>query len=230
MELHLSLALPTCNPVEGCDQKNHVLALKQKAGSELWAPSCRLESKKHFKNKRSFQDSFGQSLTVSSDSLLVWSGQPNEEDERNGKKNRNTDIANKNDNEKNQVVGWPPIKEWRKKILHLPQHHGGQIRNDRGPAENKGRGSNSLYVKVKMEGVAIGRKIDLRLYNSYRTLTSTLVSMFANYQKLKEEGTSYTLTYQDEEGDWLLAGDVPWQSFIDSVQRLEILRNGNETT
>ncbi|KAI4337312.1 hypothetical protein L6164_015745 [Bauhinia variegata] len=228
MELRLSLALPTHNPT---DQTNHVLESKQTVGSKIWAQSWRLESKKHVENKRRFQDAFGRCFKpVSSDSLLVWSGQPNEEDERSGKKKRNIDTTNKNDEEKHQVVGWPPIKAWRKKKLHLHHHHGGQIRNDRGPAGNESRGSNSLYVKARMEGVAIGRKIDLRLHSSYQALTNTLISMFANDQKFQEEGASYKLIYQDKEGDWLLAGDVPWQSFIDSVQRLEILRNGNVTS
>ncbi|CAN1828375.1 Auxin-responsive protein IAA10 [Linum perenne] len=38
---------------------------------------------------------------------------------------------------------------------------------------------------------------------------------------------NYTLSYQDQSGDWLLAGQVPWQTFIRSVQRIEILRRSN---
>ncbi|KAF7830303.1 auxin-responsive protein IAA29 [Senna tora] len=30
-----------------------------------------------------------------------------------------------------------------------------------------------------MEGVAVGRKIDLRLYSSYQTLSNKLINMFA---------------------------------------------------
>jgi auxin-responsive protein IAA len=44
--------------------------------------------------------------------------------------------------------------------------------------ENQGRRSKPLYVKVNMEGVAIGRQINLRLYNSYHTLKDSLISMF----------------------------------------------------
>ncbi|KAH9612285.1 hypothetical protein KSS87_013646 [Heliosperma pusillum] len=40
----------------------------------------------------------------------------------------------------------------------------------------------------------------------------------------KDRVDDYKLTYQDEEGDWLLAGDVPWRTFIQSVQRLKMLR------
>lgn len=156
--------------------------------------------------------------------------------------------------EGDHLVGWPPIKSWRKKELHQQPHPaGGQIRNDRIHAnKNQSRGANTLYVKVNMEGVAIGRKIDLRLYDSYQTLTNTLISMFAKCkwrvlqfvfpvflwvcayiiyivdlillalvstqcnicadQKFEEDdGASYTLTFQNEQGDWMLAGHVPWQ-------------------
>lgn len=41
-----------------------------------------------------------------------------------------------------------------------------------------GRGSIYKYVKVKMEGVGIARKIDLTLFQSYKILTDTLISMF----------------------------------------------------
>lgn len=77
-------------------------------------------------------------------------------------------------------MGWPPVKSWRRKELHQQHPARGRIRNDRIQAnENQSRGPNSLYVKVNMEGVAIGRKINLRLFNSYQTLTSSLISMFA---------------------------------------------------
>lgn len=75
-------------------------------------------------------------------------------------------------------MGWPPIKSWRKKAFH--QHQDDHIANNRAlGAGNENGGSNSMYVKVKMEGVAIKRKIDLRLYHSYQTLTDSLISMFA---------------------------------------------------
>lgn len=38
--------------------------------------------------------------------------------------------------------------------------------------------SNSMYVKVNMEGMAIARKVDLSLHDSFETLTPTLISMF----------------------------------------------------
>jgi hypothetical protein len=38
--------------------------------------------------------------------------------------------------------------------------------------------SNSLFVKVNMEGVPIGRKIDLNTHNDYTSLSSALENMF----------------------------------------------------
>lgn len=89
MELQLGLALSTQNPVEGFDLTNHGL----ESSDQLWRPSCCLESNKHVKNKRSFEESFGHSLKPLP--LLIWSGQPNEEDDRSGKKNRETYTTNK---------------------------------------------------------------------------------------------------------------------------------------
>ncbi|KAL2346707.1 hypothetical protein Fmac_000707 [Flemingia macrophylla] len=223
MELQLGLALPTHNPVEEFNLN------KQKVSLELWRPSCGYEREKHVKhNKRSFAESFEQFLKPLP--LLVWSGQPNEEDDRSENTHRNIHSSNKKRDEENHLVGWPPVKSWRRKELHQQRPVRGQIRNDRIQAnENQSGGPNPLYVKVNMEGVAIGRKINLRLFNSYQTLTSTLISMFAKDQKLEEPEESYRLTFQNEHGDWLQVGHVSWQSFISTVRRLVILRNGSET-
>nr|AXS76500.1 IAA5 [Betula platyphylla] len=227
MELQLGLALPAHvhNPVKGFDLND--IGSREPAWSY---GSCCLGTEKCFKNKRSSEEAFGKNGDVAQAfPLLLWNGQPNEDDDRKGQKHRITSCTiNKKELEENHVVGWPPIKSWRKKQLH--QHQGGQIKNyDHQTADqirSTGGRSNSLYVKVKMEGVAIARKIDLRLYHSYHTLTNTLIGMFSKYPKIDKDGATYTLTYQDEEGDWLLAGDVPWQTFIESVKRLELLRTG----
>ncbi|KAJ0090214.1 hypothetical protein Patl1_12474 [Pistacia atlantica] len=115
---------------------------------------------------------------------------------------------------------------------HHQQQEGqvGRIENNNRTAEinnQKENGvSNSMFVKVKMEGVAIARKIDLKLYHCFYTLTNSLIAKFAKYGKCNKRGVRYTLTYQDKGGDWLLAGDVPWQTFMESVQRLEMVKSG----
>ncbi|XVF48063.1 hypothetical protein PTKIN_Ptkin03bG0160600 [Pterospermum kingtungense] len=121
------------------------------------------------------------------------------------------------------LVGWPPVKTWRKKLCRqIP--YGGADNNGMEAAEKGcvGRASNSTYVKVKMEGVAIARKIDLSVHNSFETLTSTLMRMFGISD---ENWKSFKLTYQDREGDWLLAEDVPWRTFIRSLKCLKLIRS-----
>ncbi|XP_041022741.1 auxin-responsive protein IAA31-like [Juglans microcarpa x Juglans regia] len=203
-DLQLGLALiPVVKKVVTFDL-NHDHRELQLLGSESWNYDTCLESQKCAKNKRNFEVAFGK---TGDDQISC--------------------IINKKEEEENHVVGWPPIKPWVKKQLHH-ENQGGQIKiNDRTAERSTDTGPNySLYVKVKMEGVPIARKIDLRLYHSYQMLRDSLMTMFANYQQTeKDHGSSYTLTYQDKDGDWLLAGDVPWQSFMESVQRLEIIRN-----
>lgn len=169
--------------------------------------------------------------------LVSWNGMPNEEeDDHKREKERTSSITTDNDEgDESGVIGWPPIKSWRKKLFHGHGQQVGRIITDHrmaaAAAERGGGGgtsnfrTNSTYVKVKMEGVGIARKIDLRLYRSYQTLTRSLITMFTKYQQIDKDSAHYTLLYQDNEGDWLLAGDVPWQTFIESVQRMEILRS-----
>lgn len=91
------------------------------------------------------------------------------------------------DGEGDQVVGWPPIKSWRKKMFFSDhdQHHGHghahhNFQNHQNLVEKEDDGSeNSMYVKVKMEGVGILRKIDIKLHHSYQTLRDSLITMFA---------------------------------------------------
>ncbi|XP_076926018.1 auxin-induced protein AUX22-like [Bidens hawaiensis] len=104
------------------------------------------------------------------------------------------------------VIGWPPMKLCRKKLCNQKMGTG------------VGEKSKSTYVKIHMEGVGIARKVDLNLHQSYQTLVLTLANMFDKcFEDVK-------LAYQDKEGDWLLAGDVPWGSFTNTVQRLKLLR------
>ncbi|CAL5046216.1 unnamed protein product [Urochloa decumbens] len=125
-------------------------------------------------------------------------------------------------NKRRRLVGWPPVK-----CAHRRSCVAG------------GGG----YVKVNMEGVAIGRKVDVSLHGSYEELLRTLAGMFpppsadtgaggaiaeeaAPAATRHERGRGhrlYVVTYEDGEGDWLLVGDVPWDAFAKSVKRLKIL-------
>ncbi|KAF5204548.1 Auxin-responsive protein iaa29 [Thalictrum thalictroides] len=232
MELQLGLALPF-NPMKGFDLNNQ----------HAYEP---IDSRS---KKRAFDDLFHDTRPLKETLRLVsWDNLPNEEDDHENPDRKNTSYSmNQDDREGNNVMGWPPISSWRKKHHHHyhQDHHqifqGGAHVNDNGRVQNNGnigagpgRGPQSMYVKVKMDGVPIGRKVDLHCHHSYQTLTTTLTAMFEKYEEQHMKGSTYDdsrqyiLTYQDRDGDWLLVGDVPYQTFIQSVQRLSIKRtSGN---
>ncbi|XP_022756491.1 uncharacterized protein LOC111304230 isoform X2 [Durio zibethinus] len=78
------------------------------------------------------------------------------------------------------LVGWPPVKTWGKKLRREVPNDEADNNPMVAAAENGcgGSASNSTYVKVKMEGVAIARKIDLSVHHSFETLINTLMKMF----------------------------------------------------
>ncbi|XP_076925360.1 auxin-responsive protein IAA29-like [Bidens hawaiensis] len=87
--------------------------------------------------------------------------------------------------------------------------------------------NDDLFVKVKMDGVAIARKIDLNAFNSYQMLTTALIHMFHNSVEIEEDIASYRLMYQHRDGHWHLGGDLPWEMFIRSVKRIHMVRTAN---
>ncbi|KAG9456103.1 hypothetical protein H6P81_000611 [Aristolochia fimbriata] len=138
---------------------------------------------------------------------------------------------------KAQVVGWPPIRSFRKNTMAT------------NPAKNSEDGDGKagigcLYVKVSMDGAPYLRKVDLKIYKNYMELSSALEKMFSCFtigqcgshgvpgrDGLSESrlmdllhGSEYVLTYEDKDGDWMLVGDVPWEMFTDSCKRLRIMK------
>ncbi|XP_059302489.1 auxin-responsive protein IAA29-like isoform X2 [Lycium ferocissimum] len=225
MELDLGLALPSHFPIKSSNLNCNIIDSFDDNFSEL---------KNDINHKPNFSMASDNSNKVERKTLplLIWNDQPNEEedddgDDDNGHQKGTFEACYREFKEENGVMGWPPIKSWRKKLIHGINDEGGWNTNinHRHINNDVGRYRNSMYVKVKMEGVAIGRKIDLRLYNSYQLLTNTLLQMFAKYHSCGKNGAGFTLLYQDKEGDWMLAGDVPWETFMETVQRIQILRN-----
>ncbi|KAH1138872.1 hypothetical protein GLYMA_10G180000v4 [Glycine max] len=109
-----------------------------------------------------------------------------------------------------KIVGWPPIRSYRKNSLQ----------------ENDGAG---IYVKVSMDGAPYLRKIDLKVYGGYTQLLKALENMFkltiGEYsEKEGYKGSDYAPTYEDKDGDWMLVGDVPWDMFVTSCKRLRIMK------
>ncbi|KAG1330418.1 auxin-responsive protein IAA17 [Cocos nucifera] len=141
---------------------------------------------------------------------------------------------------KAQVVGWPPIRSYRKNTMAT-----NPLKNKE-DAEGK-QGFGCLYVKVSMDGAPYLRKVDLKTYNNYKELSSALGKMFSCFtigqcgshgipcrDGLSESrlmdllnGSEYVLTYEDKDGDWMLVGDVPWEMFTDSCRRLRIMKGSD---
>ncbi|KAF8114471.1 hypothetical protein N665_0036s0006 [Sinapis alba] len=146
-----------------------------------------------------------------------------------------------------QVVGWPPIRTYRMnsmvnqaKTLAMEE-----VRQQVNKSEATKMRS-SMFVKVTMDGIPIGRKIDLNAHKCYESLSNTLEDMFLKPNtvsstqetdghletklKILPDGSSgLVLTYEDKEGDWMLVGDVPWRMFIGTVKRLRIMKTSEAT-
>ncbi|KAL2992243.1 hypothetical protein AAZX31_10G038400 [Glycine max] len=171
-------------------------------------------------------------------------------------------------NRPSQVVGWPPLRTYRVNSFNShakstevfnsvaekskTDNTVARKTNDNGNdnninAKEKRHLRSSLFVKVNMDGIPIGRKVDLSAHSSYETLAQTLEDMFnesttvttckgsngedygfiiggERHSKLLDGSSKFVLTYEDKEGDWMLVGDVPWGMFFSSVRRLRIMR------
>ncbi|KAK9690222.1 hypothetical protein RND81_09G113300 [Saponaria officinalis] len=147
------------------------------------------------------------------------------------------DNHNKGANDaKAQVVGWPPIRSFRKNTMAFTS-----AKNNENTPEKSA--SECLYVKVSMDGAPYLRKVDLRNYTNYTELSSALEMMFTCFitgqygshglgerdeidgHSTDHLGTSeYVLTYEDKDGDWMLVGDVPWKMFVENCRKLRIMK------
>eukprot|EP01018_Ginkgo_biloba_P036787 Gb_13092 [translate_table: standard] len=146
-----------------------------------------------------------------------------------------------------QAVGWPPIRAYRRNSGGSHSKLCGDEREGLSAVSSVQNQSNSLYVKVKMDGVAIGRKVDLSAHESYEALAQELEEMFQRTTdsqtgsqismgkehgiasdiktlRLLDPASDFLLAYEDKEGDCMLVGDVPWRMFGNTVKRLRIIK------
>ncbi|XP_042423571.1 auxin-responsive protein IAA21-like, partial [Zingiber officinale] len=141
---------------------------------------------------------------------------------------------------KAQVVGWPPIRSYRKNTMIT---NPSKVKDDADGIQGQG----CLYVKVSMDGAPYLRKVDLKIYKNYKELSSALEKMFSDFtigrcdshgipgrEELSENhlmdllnGSEYVITYEDKDGDWMLVGDVPWAMFTNSCRRLRIMKGSD---
>nr|AAD14520.1 putative auxin-induced protein [Arabidopsis thaliana] len=130
-------------------------------------------------------------------------------------------------------------------ITQLKSEDTGHQRLAQGYYNNEGESRGKYaYVKVNLDGLVVGRKVCLVDQGAYATLALQLNDMFgkpcsdpqASSYKYVSEGmqtvsglrlfqteSEFSLVYRDREGIWRNVGDVPWNSYIFSIQKLSIL-------
>ncbi|XP_050233839.1 auxin-responsive protein IAA26-like [Mercurialis annua] len=150
------------------------------------------------------------------------------------------------------VVGWPPIRSFRKNLATSsssksaaidPQNESlkTKVDSEKHAVEACKKG---MFVKINMDGVPIGRKVDLKAYDSYEKLSVAVDELFRDLLAAQRDSSAgskqedekaitgvldgsgeYTLVYEDNEGDRMLVGDVPWHMFVSTVKRLRVLKS-----
>ncbi|XP_031473328.1 auxin-responsive protein IAA25-like [Nymphaea colorata] len=131
------------------------------------------------------------------------------------------------------VVGWPPVRTSRKNLTPQPRSDMEKEKGVESSEKPDKKVEDSLFVKVNMDGFPIGRKIDLKAYDSYVSLSRGLQQLFSRFldvdikMEVERDTAEHVLVYEDNEGDRMLVGDVPWEMFVSSVKRLWIM-NGSE--
>ncbi|CAM0957445.1 unnamed protein product [Alopecurus aequalis] len=144
------------------------------------------------------------------------------------------------------VVGWPPVRSCRRNLASSSSAKLPPTEPNHG-ADGKADGSiyKGRFVKINMDGVPIGRKVDLKAHGSYGNLSAAVDHLFRDLLAAQRDESSgrgemqpsitglldgsgeYTLVYEDDEGDQMLVGDVPWNMFIATAKRLRVLRSSD---
>ncbi|KAJ6723104.1 AUXIN RESPONSE FACTOR 4-RELATED [Salix koriyanagi] len=80
--------------------------------------------------------------------------------------------------------------------------------------------STRTRTKVQMQGVAVGRALDLTVLKGYKDLIIELGKMFEIGELSTRE--KWTVVFTDDEGDMMLVGDDPWPEFCKMVKKIYI--------
>eukprot|EP00258_Populus_trichocarpa_P033942 XP_024449961.1 auxin response factor 18-like [Populus trichocarpa] len=75
--------------------------------------------------------------------------------------------------------------------------------------------------KVQMQGIAVGRALDLTVLKGYRDLIYELEKMFEIEGELSTPN-KWAVVFTDDEGDMMLVGDDPWPEFCKMVKKIFI--------
>ncbi|KAL1312139.1 hypothetical protein AAHE18_16G016400 [Arachis hypogaea] len=156
----------------------------------LEATELRLGLPGRTNNKRSSPEDRSMSISISKNSSVDSSGPSNATDHDDD----DDDHQNSVQPAKVQVVGWPPVRSFRRNSMQQQKQKKDEHNN------NNGDGS-AMYVKNLFK-CSFGEYSEREGYN----------------------GSEYAPTYEDKDGDWMLVGDVPWDMFTCSCKRLRIVK------
>ncbi|XP_061340448.1 auxin-responsive protein IAA16 isoform X3 [Gastrolobium bilobum] len=95
---------------------------------------------------------------------------------------------------KAQVVGWPPVRSFRKNIANVQRSNNNEAEKKvaaaaaattttttAATAAATTNNAAAAFVKVSMDGAPYLRKVDLKLYKSYQELSDALAKMFCSF-------------------------------------------------
>lgn len=89
------------------------------------------------------------------------------------------------------------------------------------PLESQSRQIRSC-TKVHMQGIAVGRAVDLTRFNQYDDLLRKLEEMFDIEGELCGSLKKWQVVYTDDEDDMMMVGDDPWNEFCSMVRKIFI--------
>ncbi|KAG5571385.1 hypothetical protein H5410_061151 [Solanum commersonii] len=112
-----------------------------------------------------------------------------------------------------QVVGWPPICSFRKKLTSSSSVKSAIETQNVVPNKSANKKpmeicQKGLFVKINMDGIPIGRKVDVKAYDREKAISGLL-----------DGNGEYTLVYEVNGGDMMLVEDVPWHLRLDSYKQ-----------
>ncbi|KAK3012304.1 hypothetical protein RJ639_012852 [Escallonia herrerae] len=100
-----------------------------------------------------------------------------------------------------------------------------QVQSEAIPKETQSKSgcttSTRSRTKVQMQGVAVGRAVDLTALEGYDDLITELEKMFEIKGELHARN-KWEVVYTDDEGDMMLVGDDPWTEFCEMVRKIFI--------
>ncbi|KAK4424450.1 Auxin response factor 1 [Sesamum alatum] len=89
------------------------------------------------------------------------------------------------------------------------------------PHEPYSRQSRSC-TKVHMQGMAVGRAVDLTRLHCYEDLLKKLEEMFEIVGELSGSAKKWQVIYTDDEDDMMMVGDDPWHEFCTMAKKIYI--------